>query len=187
MPPNPPRPLSAALRHVGELFDPRGRINRMGLLVVAAALLVLELVAGALVLRAGLDIAHPAVIGFKVLCLWLATAAVIKRLHDLDRGAMVLVTAAAGVVLWSLLATVVLMIALGPAALDEGEPGFMMSLAATVLPVFAMTMWLHCAPGRLGPNRYGPAPMGYGSARHVSAAVVPRLSDFAAGGTLASH
>ena len=38
--------------------------------------------------------------------------------------------------------------------------------SVTPLPVLALLLWLHFAPGMAGPNRFGPAPDRLGFARH---------------------
>lgn len=144
--------------HILELFDPRGRLDRKGLLVVAFSMLSLQVAAGTFAVRTGIALDHPAIILAKVLFLWLATAAVSKRLHDLDRSAWVVPKAAGLLLMWSVLVSAVLMLWLGRAALQQGETGFWLSVAATTLPVFVATLWLHCAPGSPGTNRYGPLP-----------------------------
>jgi uncharacterized membrane protein YhaH (DUF805 family) len=141
-----------------DLFDPRGRINRVGLLAVAIVLLALEIVALAIFYLAGGDSSGPLIIVLKLLFTWLATAAVIKRLHDLGLGASTLVKAALAIVLWSVVLSAALMILLGDAAMAEGEIGFWLSVGGTVAPVLVLILWLHVARGMAGPNTYGPEP-----------------------------
>ena len=140
------------------LFDPRGRINRAGLLAVAIVLLVLEVAAGAAFYLLSGDLSGPLLVGLKLLFTWLATAAVIKRLHDLGMSVWMLLKASAAVVLWSIVLSAVLMLLMGDAAMKEGQMGFWLSVGGTVAPVLVLILWLHVARGMTGPNPYGPEP-----------------------------
>lgn len=142
-------------------FDPRGRTGRAGLLVMALALLVLEMAAAALVLTLDLPLTGPLALGLKAAFFWIATAALSKRLHDLGKSAWLIAKGASGVVLWSAAVSIVLMVVLGTAAMEPGQAGYMISVAATTAPVLLAILWLHCAPGMPGPNRFGPPPQGW--------------------------
>lgn len=150
-----------------DLFDPRGRINRAGLLAVAIVLLVLELGAAGLCYLAEVPTTGFVFGALKLLFTWLATAAVIKRLHDLGLGAGMLLKASLGVILWSVILTIVLMALFGDAAMQEGKIGFWMSVGGTVAPVLVLILWLHVARGVEGPNVFGPEPAAFHICRHV--------------------
>lgn len=141
-------------------LDPRGRLNRFGLLSVAFLLLGLEIAAAALIVGLDRPINGAEAIGLKVLFFWMATAAISKRLHDLDRSAWWLLKAAGAIIAFAVVVTLVLMATLGNASMRPGELGFLLGVASTTVPVFVMILWLHCAPGDAGPNRFGPPPQG---------------------------
>jgi uncharacterized membrane protein YhaH (DUF805 family) len=163
-----------------DLFDPRGRINRKGLLAVAMALLAAEAGFAALAVAGGAGLESPLVVLGKIMFLWLATAAVSKRLHDLSLSAWVMLKAALAVILWSIVETAVLMMVLDRGAMEEGQYGFWLSVGGTVLPVFALILWLHCARGTPGTNAYGPEPDGYGSSKPARSPSEPELADLVA-------
>lgn len=144
------------------LADPRGRCDRKGLLVVALALVAVEMAVAGVVVATGIGLDHPGLLAVKLACLWLATAVVSKRLHDLGLPATRMLWAALGVVAWSTVLALAAMLTLGDAAMVPGMAGYNIAVGGTVLPVLASTLWLHFARGESGANRFGPEPMASG-------------------------
>lgn len=97
--------------------------------------------------------------------IWLGFAAVAKRMHDLGAGTIRLGVA---IVAWVALAFVVgrATVALfGEEPMVFGGTGYLIVAASVFLPVIAGTIWLHCAPGDEGGNRFGPVPGATGLSR----------------------
>lgn len=176
-----PHPIHSAAHAAVELLTPAGRCDRKGLLIAAVLLLVGQAaMAGAMVI-ADLPHDHPVTIGTTGVLLWLSTTAVAKRLHDLSLSAWRLMWAAIAVVVWSAIVGVVAFFTIGPAAVEPGQPGTLIVMAATVLPVFAATLWLHLKPGVPGDNAYGPEPGSTGFSRARAASGMPIAASAAAG------
>lgn len=141
-----------------DFFDPRGRVNRKGLIVLAAILIGAQLgVVGAQKIFA-LDIGPGLEAAINLVLLWICLAGVSKRMHDLDVGAwhliwstLLLVTAAVG-------SAIVSVYCLGDEAMVPGNFGFLIVTAVVLAPVVFATVWLHCAVGTDTANRFGPAP-----------------------------
>ncbi len=148
----------SALQLMPILFDLRGRCNRTGLLVMACAMLVIQFFAVAVIWGTGADFTGSLVILAKFLFLWIATAAIAKRLHDIGVSAWWIPISCIGLVVWSFVQTLVLFFIAGHAILDVNGPMFWVSVAGTMTPVLAATVWLHFAKGVSGANRYGPQP-----------------------------
>jgi uncharacterized membrane protein YhaH (DUF805 family) len=145
-----------------DLFDPRGRCNRKGLLIIACALLALQVAAGLLVWQGVLVPAGPAMRIGEVLFLLMAASATSKRLHDIGLSALWILAGLGGMVLWSIVLALLLLFTAGATALQPGAAGFMTAVAGTMAPAFAVTLWLHLAKGEPGRNRFGPEPTGLG-------------------------
>jgi uncharacterized membrane protein YhaH (DUF805 family) len=141
-----------------DFFDPRGRVNRKGLVVLAAILLGAQFgVLGAQKLFV-LDIGPGLEIAINLVLLWIGLAGVSKRMHDLDVGAwhllwstMLLVVAAVG-------SAIVSVYYLGDEAMVPGNLGYLIVACVVLSPVVFATVWLHCAIGTDTANRFGPAP-----------------------------
>lgn len=144
------------------LADPRGRCNRRGFLMLAVALLVVQLAAVSILVAIGHSLHGAAGVVLNGLILWTVTAAISKRLHDLGLSAWWVAKAGAAVLLWGVLSTSGLMLVLEPASFEPGGLGYGLVLAALVIPVLLSILWLHVAAGDAGPNRHGPEPAGFG-------------------------
>lgn len=145
-----------------QVFDPRGRCNRKGLLLAAAILLALQIAAGLALWGAGFDLASPLVQPVNVAFCWVAFPLISKRLHDLGRSAWWIPGA---VLIWlaaiiSLAGAIVL--SGDPDLLAPGTTSYWITLAAMLLPLLAAAIWLHTAPGNAGSNRFGPQPTSHG-------------------------
>lgn len=164
---------------VVHLFDPRGRCNRKGLLVVAIVLLVLQVGLGAMFYGAGIDFSSPAIGVLKLVFFWLALAAASKRLHDLGLSGWWVAKSFAIMLAWTTALALALMLTFGDRAMREGETGFWILLAGNMLPVLVLTLWLHFARGMSGANPFGDEPSGLGfshpagNARFLRAAPTP--------------
>lgn len=152
------------------LADPRGRCDRKGLLMVALALIAVEAVVAGVVVAAGIGLDHPGLLAVKLACLWVATAVVSKRLHDLGMSATRMLWASLGVIVWSTVLALVSMFWFGDAGMEPGMAGYNLAVAGTALPVLMMTLWLHFARGEAGSNRFGPEPAVNGFSHPVAGA-----------------
>ena len=148
-----------------ELFDPRGRCDRKGLLILAGIILVLEAVFGLVSIGLGLSLDGPAMIAFKVVFVWTAVAAACKRLHDLGRSGWWLLGGFIALVLWTFaVATAVLLLA-GPEELAHNAVLYAVVMASSMVPAFVALLWLHCAKGHVTENKYGSPPDELGFSR----------------------
>ena len=146
------------MTRVLQIADPRGRCNRKALLGVAIVLLAIQaicLAIHALSENASLGAAASVV---ELVCLWIATSAAIKRLHDMDLSGWWVPGSALLLFVWMLLASFVSYVAMGDAVADIGSKEFFVYAAAVMVWPLAATVWLHFAKGTPGPNRYGPEP-----------------------------
>lgn len=158
------RIMSSAMRLVLSVFDPRGRCNRRGLLLIALALLAIQALTALAIWLSGAALDAPVAIAIKLVFLWLAIAAAAKRLHDTGRSAWGILWSLLAIVAWSTVVAIALLLIMGDRMLVPGSGGFETHFALTMLPVLAATLWLHFAPGEPQPNRYGPSPSGNGIA-----------------------
>lgn len=140
------------------MFDPRGRCDRKGLLVIALVLLVLQALAGLLYWLGIVQDGGPAMRIAEVMLVLMAFAATSKRLHDIGLSAWWLLAGLGGMIVWSVVLAVALVLSVGATALQPGSSGFATAIAGTMLPAFVVTLWLHLAKGEAGDNRFGPAP-----------------------------
>jgi uncharacterized membrane protein YhaH (DUF805 family) len=143
---------------MSDILDPRGRADRKGLIMTAAVLVGAQAgLAGASYLT-NFTLTGGMALTIEGVLLWLGLVAVSKRLHDLGCGLKCLG--------WGLLATMSLSIAVaftamllfGEDVLLPGAPGYLAVAAAVFAPVIVLTIWLHCAKGDAGTNRFGPPP-----------------------------
>lgn len=154
--------MTVSARVVWAALTPRGRCNRLGMLIVAKCVVTIELLLFACLWIAGWTINEAAVDLAKVICLWLTFASFSKRLHDLGFSAWWLIGGAAGLGLWLLILSGVLAILGGPSALEPGSPLLTTAVVLVVLPVVALIVWLHITPGQSKDNAYGPVPASLG-------------------------
>jgi uncharacterized membrane protein YhaH (DUF805 family) len=161
----------SALPTFHDLFDPRGRANRGGLLKVAVLLLAADVVAVAVIAATGAAFTGAAALAFKLVSVWIATAAVARRLHDVGFSAWWIAKGLAALIAWSIAVAVALLTRYTAAeALDPAQSAFWLNLALTSAPVLAALGWLHVARGDAAANRYGPPPGASGfSAPHAEA------------------
>ncbi len=131
------------------LLDPRGRIGRRGLLLAACAVLAIEFLLMAL---SNEMISVPA----KSLALWIGSAAIIKRLHDLGRSGWWLPASMGGLCMWTALLALGLMLLAGSDAFMPGKAGFVALSGLIMLPVIGLSLWLHLTAGDPAFNRFGP-------------------------------
>ncbi len=142
-----------------DLFDPRGRASRSGLLAVALLLIAADVAALVFILSTGAAFTGPGALAFKIVSVWVATAGVSKRLHDLDHSAWWIAKALVVLIFWSIAVAASLLIWFN--AVDAQNPAhvaFWLNVTASAAPVLAALIWLHVARGNLGPNRYGAEP-----------------------------
>lgn len=162
-----------------DFVDPRGRANRRGLAILAAALFGAEAVYAVIFplisQRFGVG-SNAASLVIHSLSLWLGIAGTSKRLHDTGRS---LWWFAAFIAIWSVWTAIVAfgtVFCLGPDAIAEDLKGLMLVSALSMLAPLAAVFWLHSAPGDGGSNRYGPAPdaSGFSLPHHDNGAPVTR-------------
>ncbi len=140
------------------LFDPRGRCNRKGLLVIACAMLAVQICLAIGLWQAGASLESPVVVALKVVFVWLALAAASKRLHDLGLGTLWIGAAFLGLLVWSVLSVMAVMSVFGTDVFNVNSPAFATVMSANIAPVIIVTAWMHFAKGDSGANRFGPPP-----------------------------
>ncbi len=165
----------AFLNRVFQIADPRGRCNRKALLGVALALLAIQAVAvlvQSFVENAALHLLASAV---EIGCLWIATSAAIKRLHDLGYSGWWVPGSVLALFVWMLIASFVSYLLLGESVAVVGSPEFMVYAAAVMVWPLVATIWMHFAKGIEGPNIYGPEPdeSGISFPKHASSIDLP--------------
>ena len=168
--------MLAFLSHLYLVADPRGRVNRKGLLGVAIALLSVQALA---ILGHWLEtsqILHFVIAVFEVGSLWIATSAAIKRLHDLGYSGWWVPGSILALFVWTLVACFATLLTFGEAVANVGSPGFMVYASAVMFWPLAATFWLHFAPGENGANRYGPEPDETGISMPSTYAAAPLVS-----------
>ncbi len=134
------------------LFDPRGRADRVDMLIAAGIVVVVE--AG--LALSGLEDNLFAWLA-KGCALWIGIAVSAKRLHDLGYSAWWLAAGAAGLCMWSAFLAFGFLIFLGPAELEQGSFGLAALFGLIMLPAVGIGLWLHLAEGETLANRFGPA------------------------------
>lgn len=154
--------LSSVSELVCHMLDPRGRCNRKGLLLVAGLLMTIEIVVGAGLWLAGVDLGGSVVVALKMVCIWFAICAGSKRLHDLDLRAWWMLGTLAAVSVWTIILGVTLFVLVGENALEPGTGWYMLALIGSATPIFAAALWLHFRQGAQGVNRFGTEPQGLG-------------------------
>ncbi len=159
-----------------ELIDPRGRVNRKGLILLTTVMLGAQTGVYGAMYKMGIEPQTGIGLVFHSLFLWLGIVAVAKRLHDLGIRATALVWAGLGFAVWSLVLAFAIVAVISNGATDPGGPALTLGVLASMLPLFAVAIWLHCATGEAGSNRYGEVPGAHGfsyphtAERHRSAA-----------------
>lgn len=148
-----------------EIADPRGRCNRTGFLVIALAMAGAQIAAAGAFVAAGASPHGPLGLAFNALFLWLATAAVSKRLHDVGLSAWWMLKGAGLILAWAVVFTSGLMVVLERDAFEPGGAGFLLAVSATTLPVLLAVLWLHFVHGEPGVNAFGPEPDNGGFSR----------------------
>lgn len=159
-----------------DLFDPRGRVSRSGLLAIALLLMAADAVAVTVIMATGAAFTGLGALAFKTVSVWIATAGVVKRLHDVDRSAWWVVKGLVALVGWSVVVAALLLVRFNAAdALNPGHVAFWINLSVTAVPLLAVLIWLHVARGTPGPNRFGPEPDARGFSRPDHPGVVASL------------
>lgn len=158
----------STLHNLLPMFDPRGRCNRKGLVIAAAVMLSVEVIVALGLWTSGRRLDDPAVLPLKAAMVYLAISAAAQRLHDLGRSAWVIVWALLGLIGWSVVLAVAVMLNLPPEQLAPGETGHMIVFAGVAVPLVAALLWLHFAPGMTCANRFGPVPKELGFARNAT-------------------
>jgi uncharacterized membrane protein YhaH (DUF805 family) len=157
-----------------DFFDPRGRINRKGLAIFAAVLIGAQAgLYGALIANEGSFHTGLANVINAVL-FWMGFVAAAKRLHDFNMSSWWLLGALGAMAIWCFALSFTLVYMLGEEGFGPGGAGMITAVLGTSLPLLAALIWIHCAKGETGPNRFGsaPGPSGFSSRhpeRHVSA------------------
>ena len=146
-------------------LSPRGRCNRLGMLLVSQCVASIEIGLFFGFLAAGWTAQGAAVELLKLCCLWLSFASFSKRLHDLGHSAWWLIGGAASLTLWLVFLTGAFAILGGPGALNPGSPLTNAIVIPVVLPVVGVILWLHLSPGQTEENIFGPVPTVLGFSR----------------------
>jgi uncharacterized membrane protein YhaH (DUF805 family) len=159
-----PKPISRdeVVTLLGHLVHPAGRCDRQGFFVLAVALIVLQVLLGAVFVAAGLALNGIAFLALNLPLIWAGCMAGIKRLHDIGRPAWWIPVAFTGWFIGALLVNFILVMVAGPLAMQaavEAKSGlYWVAFATTVIPAFGGLLWLHAAPGEPTANRFGDVP-----------------------------
>lgn len=141
-----------------DIFDPRGRVSRIGLIVIAAVVVGVQagIYGASYVTNSTLP---PAVeTALDIVFAWLGYVSVSKRLHDIGYGAGLLLAGIAGISLAAVVTAVGVARVFSEDQLMPGGIGFLAVAAVVFIPVIAAVIWLHCKPGHPFANRFGPVP-----------------------------
>jgi uncharacterized membrane protein YhaH (DUF805 family) len=138
------------------LFDPRGRMGRAQLLAAATVMLAAEVGLLAVTSPDGSLPLHFWPV--KALALWIGGVAIVKRLHDVGLSGWWFLGGMAGFCMWAAVLGVGVVITGGFESLQPGGLGYLMVLAALMVPALGVTLWLHLAAGEPGMNRFGSEP-----------------------------
>ncbi|MEQ1670029.1 MAG: DUF805 domain-containing protein [Hyphomicrobium sp.] len=149
-----------------DFFDPRGRVNRIGLIAIAAVMVGAQggvYVSTYLTNYAPFPEVH---VAMNAVFAWISYVSISKRIHDLGYGAGRMVLGAIAIAVASVLVAIVATAVLGEDAMLPGGVGYLAVASIVFVPVIAAVVWLHCAPGVKGSNRFGPEPGATGFSRH---------------------
>ena len=148
------------------LFDPRGRCSRKGLAWVALVLLPAQLVFAAAIVLLELPWSHPVALVIKAVFLWTAVAAVVKRLHDMDRSGYWLPGGFLIFFGWGIIVGIATLVLFGAGNIAAGSPAFVFNVTLNTAVMVAALLYLHFKKGQAHKNRYGlePDASGFGRA-----------------------
>ncbi len=159
-----------------DVIDPRGRADRRGLAVLAAILIGGQVgIYGALI-ASGADLNSGPAALVHLSFGWLGLVAISKRMHDLGVTAWRLVVGAIGMIIWSVAGSLAILFWFGEEAVTPGGPGMIAMMAAAIIPLAAVTLWLHFARGDVGENRFGPVPGPFGFSMPKAARRAPNAA-----------
>lgn len=159
-----------------DILDPRGRVNRTGLLLLAAVMLGAQASLHGARYVTGVQPVPLIEYLFGVGLFWLGYVALSKRLHDIGCGVQCVATGITAVAVTSVAVAIMIAAVAGEDALLPGAPGYLAVAAVVFLPTLAATVWIHCAPGDPQSNRFGPVPGDSGFARQDKAASAEALT-----------
>jgi uncharacterized membrane protein YhaH (DUF805 family) len=148
-----------------DIFDPRGRVNRKGLAVLAAVVMGAQIGTSGYEYLTGITAPAAAMLAVDVVFCWLGIAAISKRMHDLGLSPWRLVFGALAIVIAAVVVACVAVFALGEASVMPGGLGYLILAVVVFAPVIAATIWLHFASGDPKFNRFGPVPGANGFSR----------------------
>ena len=141
-----------------DFFDPRGRVDRQGLIIFAAVLIGLQVGAYGALWMNGIDLDSGLALVLDALFGWMGLAAVSKRLHDLNLSAWRLAAAMAGCIAWCFVFSLSVVFLMGEDAFITSGSGMIVAMTGALAPLAALTLWLHCAKGHKADNCFGPMP-----------------------------
>ena len=141
-----------------DIFDPRGRANRKGLIILASILLLAQACLHGGCLLTGRELQGQASWVIHSLFVWLGTTALSKRLHDLGISAWWILWSAIGVFIWTFIVSFAVVLTLGFEAVEPGGTGMMIAMPVSFAPILALTIWMHFALGDENSNMFGPVP-----------------------------
>ncbi len=150
--------MSRILKIIPLVFDPRGRCNRKGLLVILLVTLALQGGLFASYLGYGPPVSAPVLTVIKLAFFWIAISATVQRLHDVGHSGWWLAAAFGVLLAWSAIVPVVAFIVFGAEILRPFSPLFFMILGLIYALPLAGAIWLHVAKGEAASNRFGPVP-----------------------------
>jgi uncharacterized membrane protein YhaH (DUF805 family) len=137
-----------------QLFDPRGRLGRAEMLLLAAVLIGLEITAAVITQQAG-ESGAAFVFVLKSLMVIIGLSATIKRLHDMGYSGWWVLGGAGILCMWTAIVAIGGLFMMGREVLQPGSAGHLAILGLVMLPAVGMTLWLHVATGETYKNEYG--------------------------------
>jgi uncharacterized membrane protein YhaH (DUF805 family) len=162
-----------------DIFDPRGRANRKGLIILALIMLLAQACVHGGCYLAGHQLQGPASWVIHSLLMWLGIVAVSKRLHDLGISAWWLLWGMIGMTIWSVIVSVAVYMTFGMEAATPGGPAIEVAMLAMFAPLIALTIWMHFALGAQGDNKFGPTPDASGFSKPYPSAVLQHTTAMA--------
>lgn len=150
--------MSGFFRAAAFLYDPRGRCDRKGLLIILAITLSLQIALGFMIWQLGLAFSGPFATTAKFIFVWIALAATSQRLHDIGLSGLWIVAAVIVMVVWWMTGSTIAFALLMAGVIEPTSHILLVLVCAFYLPVLAGVCWLHCVKGQAGDNRYGPVP-----------------------------
>jgi uncharacterized membrane protein YhaH (DUF805 family) len=133
-------------------LDPRGRADRQDMVIVATAMIAIEIWVAV----------YPSVNGWwsmqgaiRALATWVAIATTIRRLQDCGKAWWWLPLGFAYQCMWMAVLVIGTLVFGGSTAFAPGSITLLVLMAFVMMPVLGAALWLHLTPGELHTNQFG--------------------------------